>query len=64
MLIKSPGKIYPYGVNPKAISYIERADHTCQVAINGHPLYFFAGDARPGRPQRAGRERHVVRDRP
>jgi predicted lipoprotein with Yx(FWY)xxD motif len=48
MLIKSPGKIYPYGVNPKAISYIERDDHTCQVAINGHPMYFFAGDARPG----------------
>jgi len=48
MLIKSPGKIYPQGVNPKAISYIERDDHTCQVAINGHPLYFFVGDARPG----------------
>jgi predicted lipoprotein with Yx(FWY)xxD motif len=48
MLIKSPGKIYPQGVNPRSISYIERADHTCQVAINGHPLYFFAGDARPG----------------
>ena len=48
MLIKSPGKIYPQGVNPKAISYIERDDHTCQVAINGHPLYFFAGDVRAG----------------
>ena len=48
MLIKSPGKIYPNGVDPKSIRYIERADHTCQVAINGHPVYFFAGDVRPG----------------
>jgi predicted lipoprotein with Yx(FWY)xxD motif len=48
MLIKSPGKIYPWGVNPRTVSYIERADHTCQIAINGHPVYFFAGDARPG----------------
>jgi predicted lipoprotein with Yx(FWY)xxD motif len=48
MLIKSPGKIYPSGVKPRAISYIERDDHTCQVAINGHPLYFFAGDQRSG----------------
>ena len=48
MLIKSPGKIYPYGVNPKTVGYVERADHTCQVTINGHPVYFFAGDRRPG----------------
>jgi len=48
LLISSPGKIYPSGVTAKSISYIERADHTCQVALDGHPLYYFALDARPG----------------
>jgi predicted lipoprotein with Yx(FWY)xxD motif len=48
MLIKSPGKIYPHGINPKTVGYIERLDHTCQVTINGHPVYFFVGDVRPG----------------
>jgi predicted lipoprotein with Yx(FWY)xxD motif len=48
LLIKSPGKIYPKGINPKILGYVERADHTCQVTINGHPVYYFAGDAKPG----------------
>jgi predicted lipoprotein with Yx(FWY)xxD motif len=48
LLIKSPGKIYPKGVNPKILGYVERADHTCQVTIDGHPVYYFAGDAKPG----------------
>jgi predicted lipoprotein with Yx(FWY)xxD motif len=48
LLIKSPGKIYPKGVDPKILGYVERADHTCQVTIKGHPVYFFAGDAKPG----------------
>jgi predicted lipoprotein with Yx(FWY)xxD motif len=48
LLIKSPGKIYPKGVNPKIIGYVERADHTCQVTVNGHPVYFFVADAKPG----------------
>src|SRR5882724_2437175 len=30
LLIKSPGKIFPNGVDPKIIGYVERADHTCQ----------------------------------
>jgi predicted lipoprotein with Yx(FWY)xxD motif len=48
LLIKSPGQIYPKGVNPKIIGYVERADHTCQVTVNGHPVYFFIADAKPG----------------
>jgi predicted lipoprotein with Yx(FWY)xxD motif len=48
LLIKSPGKIYPKGVNPKILGYVERADGHCQVTINGHPVYYFAGDAQPG----------------
>jgi predicted lipoprotein with Yx(FWY)xxD motif len=48
LLIKSPGKIYPKGINPKILGYVERADHTCQVTINGHPVYYFVTDSRPG----------------
>ena len=48
LLIKSPGKLYPKGINPKILGYVERADHTCQVTIDGHPVYYFAGDPRPG----------------
>jgi predicted lipoprotein with Yx(FWY)xxD motif len=48
LLIKSPGKIYPNGVNPEIIGYVERADHTCQVTVNGHPVYFFVADAKAG----------------
>jgi predicted lipoprotein with Yx(FWY)xxD motif len=48
LLIKSPGKIYPKGIDPKLISYIERADHSCQVAIAGQPVYYFIADNKPG----------------
>ena len=48
LLIKSPGKIFPDGINPKIIGYVERADHTCQVTIAGHPVYYFVADAEPG----------------
>lgn len=48
LLIKSPGKIFPNGINPKLIGYTERADHTCQVTINGWPVYYFIADAKPG----------------
>ena len=34
-----------YGVNADKISIITRADNTLQVAYNGHPLYFYSGDA-------------------
>ena len=48
LLIKSPGKIFPKGVDPKTIGYVERADHTCQVTVNGHPVYYFVADAKAG----------------
>ncbi|GAA3955869.1 COG4315 family predicted lipoprotein [Actinoplanes auranticolor] len=48
LLIKSPGKIFPKGINPKILGYVERADGTCQVTINGWPVYYFAKDAEPG----------------
>jgi predicted lipoprotein with Yx(FWY)xxD motif len=48
LLIKSPGKIFPKGIDPKLIGYVERADGHCQVTINGWPVYYFVADAKPG----------------
>ncbi|MEV4629395.1 hypothetical protein AB0J90_24345 [Micromonospora sp. NPDC049523] len=48
LLIKSPGAIYPSGVDPQLVGYVERADGTCQVTINGWPVYYFAKDTKPG----------------
>jgi len=48
LLIKSPGKIFPTGVDPRIVGYVERADGHCQVTVNGHPVYFFIADAKPG----------------
>lgn len=48
LLVKSPGKIYTVGVDPRIVSYVERPDGTCQVTINGWPAYYFAKDQVPG----------------
>ncbi|MFI5934975.1 hypothetical protein [Actinoplanes sp. NPDC051494] len=48
LLITSPGKIFPTGIDPKILGYVERADGHCQVTINGWPVYYFAKDAEPG----------------
>ncbi|WP_422772896.1 hypothetical protein ACN28C_07975 [Plantactinospora sp. WMMC1484] len=48
LLVKSPGRIYPSGINPKLVGYVERADGTCQVTIDGWPVYLFAKDTAPG----------------
>jgi predicted lipoprotein with Yx(FWY)xxD motif len=48
LLIKSPGKIFPKGVDPKIVGYVERADGHCQVTVNGHPVYYFIADAKAG----------------
>jgi predicted lipoprotein with Yx(FWY)xxD motif len=47
LLIASPGKIYPNNVDPQAIGYVERPEGTCQVTINGQPVYYFSGDKAP-----------------
>jgi predicted lipoprotein with Yx(FWY)xxD motif len=47
LLIKSPGQIFPTGINPKILGYVERADGHCQVTINGWPVYYFSGDKAP-----------------
>ncbi|MFK3979099.1 hypothetical protein ACI2K4_01845 [Micromonospora sp. NPDC050397] len=48
LLVKSPGAIYPSGIDPQIIGYVERADGTCQVTINGWPVYYFGKDTKPG----------------
>lgn len=48
LLVKSPGKIYTLGIDPKIVSYVERPDGTCQVTIKGWPAYYFAKDQKPG----------------
>jgi predicted lipoprotein with Yx(FWY)xxD motif len=41
-------------ITATALSTITRADGTTQVAINGQPLYTYAGDAAPGDTQGQG----------
>lgn len=48
LLIKSPGKVFPDGVDPQLIGYVETADGHCQITINGWPVYYFSGDEEPG----------------
>ncbi|MEU4335979.1 hypothetical protein AB0F59_15375 [Micromonospora lupini] len=48
LLISSPGQIYPDGVDPQLVGYVERPDGTCQVTIGGWPVYRFAKDTAPG----------------
>jgi predicted lipoprotein with Yx(FWY)xxD motif len=48
LLISSPGKIFPAGIDPRTVGYVERPEGTCQVTINGQPLYYFSGDKAPG----------------
>ena len=36
------------GVNPTLVSTTTRSDGAAQVTYNGHPLYLYEGDAKPG----------------
>jgi predicted lipoprotein with Yx(FWY)xxD motif len=48
LLVSAPGKIFPDGIDPQAVGYVERPEGTCQVTIDGQPLYYFSGDKAPG----------------
>jgi predicted lipoprotein with Yx(FWY)xxD motif len=36
------------GVSAALLGTIQRSDGSTQVSYNGHPLYYYAGDAKPG----------------
>jgi predicted lipoprotein with Yx(FWY)xxD motif len=42
------GTVVPTGVDPSKLTTFTRTDGTKQSAFDGHPLYYFAGDAVPG----------------
>ena len=42
------GDVVPTGIDPSKLTTFTRADGTKQSAFDGHPLYYFAGDAVPG----------------
>jgi len=42
------GSVYLAGVNPKQVGAIRRPDGQIQLTIGTHPIYRYAGDAKPG----------------
>ncbi|QMU74018.1 hypothetical protein GXP74_25310 [Streptacidiphilus sp. P02-A3a] len=42
------------GVNTALLGTSARADHATQVTYKGHPLYYFADDAKPGQTNGQG----------
>ena len=38
----------PHGLSADMVGTTSRSDHTTQVTFNGHPLYRFSNDAKPG----------------
>jgi predicted lipoprotein with Yx(FWY)xxD motif len=45
------------GLSASKLATIKRSDGKPQVTYNGHPLYRFTGDRKPGDIERRGRER-------
>ena len=48
LLVGSGGKVYPSGVNPQRVGYVERSGHDRQVTIDGQPIYYFSRDSKRG----------------
>lgn len=44
-----------HGVNPRMLKLTTRSDGNRQAAYNGHPLYTYSGDRRPGQLNGEGR---------
>ncbi|MEV4125360.1 hypothetical protein [Nocardia sp. NPDC049707] len=40
--------LYAGGVDPQLVGFIERADGSCQITIDGWPVYYFSKDTTPG----------------
>jgi predicted lipoprotein with Yx(FWY)xxD motif len=46
------------GVNAKLLGTIKRSGRALQVTYNGHPLYLYAGDMRPGQIRGEGANKY------
>jgi predicted lipoprotein with Yx(FWY)xxD motif len=42
------------GIKASLLDTIRRSDHTTQVTYNGHPLYYYSADSRPGQTNGEG----------
>lgn len=48
LIFLASGDVVPTGVDPAKLTTFARPDGKMQSAFDGHPLYYFAGDAAPG----------------
>src|SRR5262249_27496125 len=47
-LFSADSIVVPTGLDASRFTTVPRADHKPQLALDGHPLYYFADDAAPG----------------
>ncbi|WP_330231192.1 hypothetical protein OHA40_01090 [Nocardia sp. NBC_00508] len=40
--------VFAVGVDPQLVGFIERGDGSCQITIEGRPVYYFSKDKLPG----------------
>ena len=48
LALKSPDQVRVAGIDPDLVGTVRRADGRLQLTLDGHPLYRFAKDRRPG----------------